>query len=272
MVEWPGFRVCLAVLGVWIWLGCGASQVRAQSGLQPMPQLEMTIDGESVSPIVGCIPLGDGIDIAWSEDRIYRIEGELPWTRIWRVREWNVQIRSVCYDGRYVWAAVTRNHKFALLFVLDPLNEEVWQITGEDGLPLGRETSNPYRLQHLMVAAAGPGRVCVCGAEISTWLALVTFDPPEATVNVFHRASDAPDSENKEPWKSTTAAFFPSFMCTLESPPDRAGRTARRILVGRHSRNIEIRDHPLVIDPETLRIDIHLDRISSQGGGRRWTS
>lgn len=51
-------------------------------------------------------------------------------------------------------------------------------------------------------------------------------------------------------------------MATLTGPPAPDGKPTRRVLVGRHyGENMEVYEHPLVIDPDRLATDVLADRV-----------
>jgi hypothetical protein len=131
---------------------------------------------------------------------------------------------------------------------------KLWEFTADDGLPLVDPESLPDSSvkQVINMAPLGPGRVCLAGAFGRTWLAIAAFDPQaKKTVKVFHEARNAPEAKALDQWMRTTVAFEPVRMFTLTGE-----RGASRVLIGRGCIDHWVESHPLVVDPETLKVEV----------------
>ena len=211
----------------------------------------------------GCLPIGANLDVVWGSHGLglMREKGRLK--RLWPL-DGPYRVNGVCFDGRYVWATADFRQQGVKLLVLDPVSEKIREITAKDGLPLlsPEEGPGPFRPQYLVAAPLEPGKVCVAGAFGHTWLAMVTFDPTVGpTVKMCHEARTVADPEKKEQWKDPSVAFTPTFIFTLEGKKGPKGRSARRVLVGRSSRHVDLTEHPLLFDPDNLRAEIMVDSL-----------
>jgi hypothetical protein len=114
--------------------------------------------------------------------------------------------------------------------------------------------------QNIDMAALGPGRVCLVGSFGRTWLAMATFDPKKGkTVKVFHEAREAAEAKVGDLWMRTTVAFEPSCVHVLTGE-----KGARRVLIGRNANDYTagMQQHPLLVDPDTLRVEVMKDKAT----------
>ncbi len=62
-------------------------------------------------------------------------------------------------------------------------------------------------------------------------------------------------------------AFRPSYMATLQSGHDAAGKAVRRVLLGRgdtqHTPNFDLFYHPLLIDPEKQSVEVVRQKLET---------
>lgn len=219
----------------------------------------------------GIAPAGEGIDVLWGGPNVYLMKEKGVVKRAWQPPDPNIGFSSVSFDGRYVWAAGLRPGKPNVLLVLDPVSERVQEFTEEDGLPLAMDGASVRPgYQALRVTGVEPGRACVVGGRGTMWLAIVTFDPEAGKgVRVFHEARAQRDPRDPEHWKSPNLAFGPGLFVTLSepaaappagedakpAPPTTApAKPARRVLLGRGLASLEMRMHPLLIDPDAMTV------------------
>ena len=66
---------------------------------------------------------------------IMKKKGELR--RFWEKPGIPSRFVEACFDGRYAWFVTEDARKPSALFVLDPVTEDVYEVTAEDGLPQG---------------------------------------------------------------------------------------------------------------------------------------
>ena len=205
-----------------------------------------------------CLPVGPKLDFLTSNAGLLLLaeSGVLkPLTKS--------SAQRYCYDGRYVWFCVTSYFKVPRLVVLDPVTEKMWEVLEADGLPIAAPDSLPNKdtLQDIAVAPLGPGKVLLAGSFGKSWLAIATFDPREErkSVKVFHEARETAVANGQNQWTRTTIAFQPACMFVLEGD-----KSARRILIGRESTDPLIENHPLLVDPEGLKVEVMKDSVSIQ--------
>jgi hypothetical protein len=211
--------------------------------------------------LVGCLPLEPDVDVIFGRS-VYLMKQKGVLRRVWDSGELNAFVHSYCHDGRHVWFSVARLQKVPRLLVLDPHSEQIWEIGASDGLPLADPESLPDRntSQVITVAPLSSGRVCLAGSFGRSWLAIATFDPKGTkTVKVFHEAREAPEANAKDQWARTTIAFEPAGMFTLAGD-----KGAQRVLIGRRCRDHQVAQHPLLVDPHTLTVEVMKDEVSPQ--------
>jgi hypothetical protein len=207
----------------------------------------------------GCLAIGPNVDVMVGNGGVFLMKEKSVLTQAWRGGELNAHPTRFCYDGRYVWFSVERYFKTPQLFVLDPVDLKTWEFTAADGLPLIDPKSMPDRnaKQIIDIAPLGVGRVCLAASFGRSWLAMATFDPNGAkTVKVFHEAREAPEANVPNQWTRTTVAFEPACMFVLT-----VDHGNRRVLIGRTCRDAEVTNHPLLVDPETLTVEVMKDTV-----------
>ena len=171
---------------------------------------------------------------------------------------------AVCFDGQFIWGTVFELHSPPRLVVIDPATEKSWAITAADGLPLLTAGDRPENIgrQTLSIAAISPGQICVAGSFGRTWLAMVRFAPSEGvTVNVFHEAKDLTWQKDREQWRSTHVAFYPTHMFLLEDPSVKDMLDQRRLVVGRAGSGVDLLNHPLIVDPKSLEVEVFAEKF-----------
>lgn len=198
----------------------------------------------------GCLALDDGTDVLWAERfGAVALKGNGPGRLLWTHPHMNAWIRSLNYDGRYLWLAV--DTRVPELWVLDPNDGKTWQITAEHGLPVvGPEEMPKDALSSTIVAEAiRPGRAIVVGSIGRTWLASVDFDPQgKHQVRVFHEAKEKGDVRDPVARRNVYAAFQPTWTMKL-SGASATGQVIQRVLIGRDGVG-----HPLIVDPTNLSV------------------
>ena len=98
--------------------------------------------GGVLNGIDGCISAGPGIDVLWRRNQLFLMKKKGQLSLVCEADGPNDRFSnyygggtSVCFDGRYVWAAVTRREASPLLVVLDPQSGKTWTLDAKDGLP-----------------------------------------------------------------------------------------------------------------------------------------
>ncbi|HEV7225746.1 MAG TPA: hypothetical protein VGN42_23770 [Pirellulales bacterium] len=227
--------------------------------------------GGLLNRIGGCLPAGQGVDVLWSEGGLYLVKRKGLLKRVWGGDPVEGQFRppssigtSVCFDGKYVWAALTRSsEKAPRLIVLDPQSEESWEFGAEHGLPftpLG-PTAQPQESAFFSVGPIGPGKACVAAWSRSTQLAIVRFDPKTGVSSkVFHRAETSVDATPRreldpQTLRKTDVSFQPDRMLRLAAPEAQDRAPAPRMLIGRHLAGGDDAP-PLLLDAEALTLEV----------------
>ncbi len=220
-------------------------------------------DGETgrLEWFAGIVPAGDGMDVVWDRKQLFLMTTPGRLRRVFSSTLLNFNFTHVGYDGRFVWASAVRHNHAARLFVIDPTNGRVREVTREDGLPTADQDGLPRVdiSQALAVAPLGPGRACLAGSFGRAWLAIATFDPASGpSVEVFHEAREVAGRQDKDGWASAKLQFKPTYMHVLIDKPDPAGKAARRVMVGRgeNPSGHEVGYHPLVVDPEARTVSV----------------
>ena len=228
-------------------------------------------DSRSLRYIGGCLRAGPGTDVLWSNRTLYVMKQPGVLRKVWEGSELNDRFHTisdnglfsgsyVSYDGRYVWATVSRLRAAPLLLVLDPIAETVVEISADDGLPLAAssELAKDGNYQFMAVSALEPGRACVAGSFGRSWIAMVTFDPAgKHKVKIIHECRRIADPLNEDHWRSTDVAFDPTFVFTLSD----VKTGAKRVLMGRGNRNHHFNYHPLLIDPAQEKVAVLADKL-----------
>jgi hypothetical protein len=235
--------------------------------------VKLRVDGQE-QPLLfrgGWIPAGSGVDVFWSDRQLLVMKQPGRLRQVWQAGGLNDRLRivsdggqyvgsHVVFDGRYVWASVSRHELPPQLLVLDPLAETVREITAEDGLPLiaAKDVGKAGSKQFLAVAGLGPGRACVIGAFGRSWIALVDCDAGSGgRVKVIHECRRAADPTDAAQWRATDIAFDPTYVFCLRD----AQSGEARVLVGRGSVNQSLRYHPLLINPSREEVSAFSDQL-----------
>jgi hypothetical protein len=203
------------------------------------------------------IAAGPGIDAFSSNGTVYLMKKRDVLKPVFTAKDANTHIARVVFDGKYLWVPVTPWDGPARLIIIDPVKEQHYELTTEDGLPLdpgGTETNNHQ--QYVRVAPIGPGEAIVAGYFGRTWLAHVKLPPTDKPqVKVILEAREQSSNSDKEQWKRTDVAFQPAWMFTVTNPKD---PTDRRVIVGRAA-SIHVGYHPLLVDLKDLKVSVIQD-------------
>jgi hypothetical protein len=159
-----------------------------------------------------------------------------------------------CYDGKYAWVPVVDPGKPARLLVIDPATEKVSEVTTKEGLPGDASvgSSNPL----LGATALAPGKALLAGSFGRAWLGVATFDPEKgAAVKIIHEARDLPVMGERDQHLSATLAFDPTWLFTLTGKSD-DGKPMQKVLVGRYAGSTNAVPYPLIVDPETGKVEV----------------
>jgi hypothetical protein len=193
-----------------------------------------------VIEILSCRP---GLDVYWCQDRLFFMRQK----DLLEARKPPVVggISDVIWDGAQVWLA-TRGGG---LIVLDADGRTRGVIGPAAGLPPGD--------QGIRLRAVEPGRVLAVGAAgnpLRTWCAEVTAPVNgRPSVNVFHRATRAPQGQTDQAGLAADLAFTPAWMLAVDAG---AGRRPEKMLVGRLIESTSGPTHPLLIEVPTRRVSV----------------
>ena len=219
----------------------------------------------------GCLPAGPAVDVLWSRGGLYLSKRKGQLRRVWGGDA--VQGRfgagywgkaGVCFDGKYVWAALRRFDKSApRLIVIEPQSEQTWEFGAEHGLPLAglRPDAGAQDRAHFSVGPISPGKICIVAWAGTTQLATVSFDPETGvSSNVFHRAEvplEATPGQEIEPklFAKTDLIFKAGQILCLAPPGAKGGESSMRLLIERRVDNARGAP-PLLLDPETLSLEV----------------
>lgn len=247
---------------------------------RPM-NLRYTFEGKEHRFVsVNCLALENGIDLFWQASVLFKVTGKYE-----KATLLSTHVDQHCrleYDGRYVWF-VGKNSE---LWVVDPVDEESWEIGPQHGIPAATYENSPgerYSSAKVVVPVS-PGEAIVVGEMGRTWLAHVTMSPDgEHQVRVFHEAKESlPTGAESIPrpgessevydnaWRNTRIAFQPGKGVVLPMPRESGSEKPcvfiKRRIASPHF-NSTFPDHPLVVDLEDLSVTALENRFRS---GARW--
>jgi hypothetical protein len=224
----------------------------------PVPLTFGTAPGDyRTRALSGVLVVGEKTDVLWSRQAIYVMKEKGKLRLLWRGAGTDVGLygfSSVCFDGKYVWAALPQQKTRPIIVVIDPQAEKAWEISDAEGLPAVPQYQPTHQHPTLFVAPLEPGSACFAGAfQGRAWVGLVRFDAQsgKAAVKVIHEAREAPNRTDENQWKNSTVAFRPKHIVALTGAPGAGGKAERRVVIGRSvEENIPIAKYPLVIDPD----------------------
>jgi hypothetical protein len=156
---------------------------------------------------------------------------------------------DVGWDGRFVWVA-ERNTGVHLL---DPDTGDALALyTATDGLPPADCTMRLHGVR--------PGEALVVGCfgkERRAWCAMLQWREGQTAVNVFHQAARTltPDDPQLVVMSDPSVAFTPVRIVEYR-PPNRPGKRLFVVFRDDEFRPGELRLHNLVIDPDTLDVQV----------------
>ena len=226
--------------------------------------------------IDGCTPAGEGRDVIWQGGDLYVATAPNKLQRIWTTEEpgcaFGPHPSYICFDGRYVWAPLTRAAGCPSLIVVDPQTAQAWEYPyGVDDArhsgvpPCVASAAQEYRLG---VAPLSAGKVCVV---IRSW------QPPVAGGNPVGPATRAPagaDAATKV-WFGTFEFIAADQAAVAEIPIDSALDLAvgpaemltlavaerRAVIVGRGAHYPQ-----LIVDPEARQVKPAASIIAERPG------
>ncbi|PHS11625.1 MAG: hypothetical protein COA78_09310 [Blastopirellula sp.] len=212
--------------------------------------------------IDGCVPLVNGLDIFYGKAIGVLLPLKTGYIQVWKP-ERNTRIKTVTYDGRYMWMVARDSTQAPQVWVFDPKTGERFQLSKADGLPLLSRAEIPgkqYFELTVSIAPVNSGHVIIAGSIGRTWIADVkisSLGKPE--VNIFHEAKEVFTPGD---WNNSNIAFVPTVMRTL-SQADENGMTHKVVYIERSPRIFErpvrypeLKMHALLIDPSDLSIRI----------------
>jgi hypothetical protein len=214
------------------------------------PKLINPRDGEgpAAGKIGGWLPCGKGIDLLWGTRSLYLMKEPGEVKEVYRGTG-VFFFSGVCYDGQYVWAPVVKRQRASegtlqalepFLVVLDPITEQCWQFTAQDGLPPA---------ERMAAAGVSPGTICLVGQFDRSWCALLTLgDDGKKTVDIIHEARVQPSAATNGALDANLA-FDPLFVVRLDAEQE------PRLLVGRIFAG-KLPPYPLLIDTQTRKVEV----------------
>lgn len=206
----------------------------------------------------GCIMAGSGVDVFWRQGDLYVMKQKGRLRRVWSAgRDWTpygwMQVPGtlgyVCYDGKFVWAALSGFDRAPRLVVLDPQSLQTWEIDFEDvprhsngnvaappqTRPQKEELQLPRRAQLDPGFAIAPwqrGTVVVAGWPGQKWLAMLSFDPQRGkSVEPLPEPIDL-EQKQSELLPNGQQRLFPAGMWSFSERAAGEGRKSRRLLIG----------------------------------------
>lgn len=213
--------------------------------------------GGLLEDIDGCLPAGPGVDVVWSGGKLYLMKEKGRLKLLWQADSVHDHFRvphgggtSVCFDGRYVWAALVRDRQSPLLVVVDPQTDQTRTLNEEVGVPAAPNAPDTLHFadQYLVVGPVQPGKAFVASFAGSPPLAMIEFDPNQG-VRVNAISVGAPSVP------AVQTGVAPVAVLNLTEPAA-AGQTPRRRIVIGHTVGAPLRAGPLVIDPDSLAAEI----------------
>lgn len=175
----------------------------------------------------------------------------------WTPGGWSSAHSMGCFDGRYAWIPMLHRGAAQKLFMVNVENESVIEWTRDDGLPLAPEDSKlPGATPALGITSLGPGRVCVVGSSGPGWLATAAYDPEKGkSAKVLLEARDQPNPGNDREIQKTNLAFRPSYLYTLTGRLE-GEEPSQRVIVGRNTSHQRANEYPLLVDPDTGKVEV----------------
>ncbi len=205
----------------------------------------------------GCVPVGDDIDLFYQYSGLFLFSEDGGLRQLWKAPP-NTYVKSISYDGKYIWLAANVISKAAQVWVFDPKTEEGVQLLPADGLPLLSPDEIPgsdFFSPTVALTTVGEGRAIVSGHIGRTWLADVRFDPGgRHQVNLFHEAKQivAHGDSEVDP-RNVNIAFQPTdmqFHWLLSDDPKRK----QSVVIGRHCPVYQVTRYPLIVDLDDLSV------------------
>ncbi|MEX1228877.1 MAG: hypothetical protein WEB58_01480 [Planctomycetaceae bacterium] len=236
-------------------------------GFEPLKLTRTYANGtiEEVNNVSYWLATDDEFDIICTGNSIYLMREPGVLEHIWGagwpsgiISQFNgLRKSSICYDGRYIWIALSENRADDRLLVLDPESGERHELTDEQGFPnpvIG-EGDIERSAQLLSLAPVGPGKIIVTGGFGRSWIGEATFDEKNgAKIDVFHEAPEIADRADRDQWRSTKVGFPVSLTATLHDDNVAEGGE-RKVLVMRGgdqgTEHLEVGYHPLIVDPSS---------------------
>lgn len=228
--------------------------------------VELKVDGagKPIKWLRSCLPVGDATDLVAANNAIYLMKEKGSLRLLWDAREQNAHVSGWCYDGKYVWAPITRLRKPPLLLVIDPASASVRDVSSSAGLPFVDQKDLPHQhiQQTLHATPLAPGKACLVGSFGRSWVAAAEFDGRAATVKMLHEAPIIVDRNTPAPEKMTDVAFEPLRVFTLRGPDGE-----QRLLIVRGGQNGYLETTPLLVNPQTGAASVLNERCSNIQSG-----
>ena len=219
------------------------------------------VEARSVCELV--LPLGKAGDLFCHRGQILLSKKKGEYKLVWESGQ-NQMFRHMtsagygpalaCFDGKYGWVPLVDPGKPARLLVIDPASEKVTEVTAQEGLPAEVAPASGNAL--LAATALAPGKAFLAGSFGRSWLGIATFEADKgAEVKVIHEARDLPVAGERDQHLSANLAFDPIWIFNLRGKSEE-GKPIERVLVGRYAIDSNAHPFPLVIDPDSGKVEV----------------
>jgi hypothetical protein len=222
--------------------------------LRPIPLAFDPADGKDLNEkLYDIVAAGPGVDVLSAGGAVFVMKQKGKPKKIWGPGK-NLFALSLTYDGKYVWVASARNPGDAVLLVVDPKAEKVWEVTGDHGMPRRKlDETKRGTDAHLRAAPLAPGRVCVAGHfDRRGWIGVATFDPSGGpAVKVTQESRALSDAIKDDIGHGLEVAFVPTYLLAVAGQPDANKQPTTRVLLGRTGfEGHTFHTRPLALDPD----------------------
>ena len=234
---------------------------------------------EPLRPILDIVSAGNGIDLIQTPSEIHRINDEQELELLWSIPPANprgtIGIRSVHFDGKFLWVSTSGSNKGnPMLVIIQPKSGQWWEITREGGLPLPPEDDSQHHQRRIVEAfPVGHGKACVVTSFDRTWVGMVSFAPGrEIALQTLHESSETPFSsptnKSEEAWQNPLLAFRPRNLLVFDNGQD-ADRRKSWLLVFREAAgdSYDALRHPLLLGLHDRKASVVEESISANLAG-----
>lgn len=186
-------------------------------------------------------------EVLWRSTEVFVMKAPGEIKRVFRTQELDFWFLADCFDGKYAWLPYVRKTgstgrdplvQDTGVVVVDPVSEQTWRFTPQDGLPPA---------DTMQAVGVAPGLICLAGGHAGrSWIALLSLGANGVKkLEIIHEARvQRPDNPTEEDALNINLAFQPLYMARLIAGGE------PRILMGGRPR------YPLIIDPKTRKVSL----------------